>query len=177
MYKISNFGVVKSFKYDKENGRILSSKNSKGGYPMVHLRKNNKEYAKRVHELVCQEFISPKIEGYQVHHKDGNKQNNNVNNLEYIPQKEHLEKTFSENPVLKRKLSRSAVLRFSVPVIQLSLKGEFVERFNSAKEAGRKTGIDPSTISKVIRRDEYRPGKTRQQAGGYIWILERDYKK
>lgn len=84
-YQISNFGRVKSFKYGKETIR-----NSKYigdvGYNAITLNKpNHKQKVFRIHRLVMLTF-NP--EGYfdkaTVNHIDGNKLNNNLNNLEWI---------------------------------------------------------------------------------------------
>ena len=77
-YLCSNYGRVKSLRYDKP---LKGSKNSWGGYIRVQLGScRNKHY---VHRLVAECFLS-KTEGYNfVNHKDGNIINNNFENLEW----------------------------------------------------------------------------------------------
>ena len=89
-YQISSLGRVKSFKIDKDNGRILAY-GSSGGYRTVVLRKDGKSYNKYIHRLVAQAFISndnPDIYN-QVNHKDENILNNCVYNLEWTTCKEN----------------------------------------------------------------------------------------
>ena len=87
-------------KYDVcENGEIFSNvgkrkkiigKISKAGYRMVVLTINGKKTYKNVHRLVAELFIE-NISGLtQVNHKDGDKINNNVSNLEWITPKGNL---------------------------------------------------------------------------------------
>ena len=86
-YQVSNFGRVKSFK--QKTPRILKPTHDKDGYLYVGLWRENKCQNGRVHRLVAQAFI-PNPEGKPVtNHKDGNPQNNHVDNLEWA--------TISEN--------------------------------------------------------------------------------
>lgn len=88
-YEVSNLGRVKSLQrwsgkkfYDRE--KILSLyTNKKNGYVYVMLAKENKEKNIRVHRLVAEAFIDNVNNLPIVNHKDGNRANNNVNNLEW----------------------------------------------------------------------------------------------
>lgn len=60
------------------------------------------------------------------------------------------------------------------PIIQYDLHGNFVAEFKSPIEAHRKTGISKSSIGLVANKAEYKPGKTRSQAGGYVWKYKED---
>lgn len=93
-YQISNYGRVKSFKKTK-GGYILSNQNATGDYLRIVLRNSvtNKKKSIAIHQLVAEHFIGDRPQGYQVHHKDGNKQNNIVSNLEYIHPKRHRKET------------------------------------------------------------------------------------
>lgn len=83
-YTISNKGRLKSYLSDKY-GKILSQTNRFGWYFTVNLKdENGKMSTKRIHVLVAEHFIGKIPKGYHVHHKDGNKQNNVVTNLEII---------------------------------------------------------------------------------------------
>lgn len=73
-YQISNYGRVKSFK-KTEGGYILSNQNATGDYLRIVLRNSvtNKKKSIAIHQLVAEHFIGDRPQGYQVHHKDGNK--------------------------------------------------------------------------------------------------------
>jgi hypothetical protein len=81
LYKISDTGKVFSIK----RNRIVKSSPNKRGYQRVCLWKNRKKVSKCVHRLVIDQFIdNPNpIIFIQANHKDGNKTNNQVNNLEW----------------------------------------------------------------------------------------------
>jgi len=112
-YQISNFGRVKSLQrtiidsmgrkfnyYEK----ILFLSINQFGYCRVRFSKNSKQVSKLVHRLVAEHFISNPYNYPVVNHKDGNKLNNNIENLEWtthsLNQKHAYEKGF--NPSTKR---------------------------------------------------------------------------
>ena len=85
-YQISNFGKIKSFKKDK-NGYDLKYMSTNFGHCLVDLfNVNHKGKKFLVHQLVLKAFVGPKPEGMVCNHKDGNKKNNCIDNLEYCTQ-------------------------------------------------------------------------------------------
>ena len=98
-YQISNYGRVKSLKYynnvykkyyDRE--LILKEKINKSGYKFVSLGcgKRGKKKNIAIHRLVAKAFI-PNIKNYkEINHKDGNKNNNRVENLEWCSRSENM---------------------------------------------------------------------------------------
>lgn len=95
-YQVSNLGRVKSLaKYQKGNGgsifwrkeTILKPANSGRGYLMVVLIKNKKRKSYILHRLVADAFIPNPYNLPQVNHKDENKTNNVVSNLEWCDNK------------------------------------------------------------------------------------------
>lgn len=78
-YEVSNEGLVRNVK-TKRNSVVCKNK---GGYGVVHLKKDGKCYTPYVHRLVALAFI-PNTENLpQINHKDENKLNNRVENLEW----------------------------------------------------------------------------------------------
>jgi hypothetical protein len=82
-YLISNTGMIKSLKYGKE--RILAMFKDSCGYSMVTISFEGKKYNVYVHKLVYSTFINKDLTGYKIYHKDGNKNNNSLDNLDIIP--------------------------------------------------------------------------------------------
>ena len=82
-YEVSNLGRVRN----KKTSKLLTLIPDKDGYLRVHL--NNDKNVKRVHRLVAQAFIPNKTNKDQVNHKDGDKTNNAVDNLEWCTSKEN----------------------------------------------------------------------------------------
>ena len=164
LYQVSNFGRVCSLNrigchgaYLK--GKILKPTPDKDKYLMVGLYKNRIEKKSKVHRLVAQAFISNPKDLPEVNHKDENKQNNNVSNLEWCDHQynnsygtkvaramAHIDlklRTSHHNyKAIARKLSKS--------VISIDKLGN-EQRFESIKQAGEKLGISASAISSVSK--------------------------
>lgn len=79
-YQVSTLGQVKSYKYREE--RILKSRKNRRGYLYINLCSNGKYKSHSIHRLVATAFLG--ISDMTVNHKDGNKTNNNIQNLEWL---------------------------------------------------------------------------------------------
>lgn len=92
LYQVSNFGKIKALPKIKitPDGRvgktkeiILKENDNNFGYKSVSLSKNCKKTRFRIHRLVAEAFLENPNNYKEVNHKDENKSNNNVNNLEW----------------------------------------------------------------------------------------------
>lgn len=160
LYLISNYGRVKSL---KRNGTqdfdiTMSLCIDKNGYLICGLR-NKTKITKKVHRLVAQAFIPNPDNKPQVNHKDGNKTNNHVDNLEWV--------TASENIIHAKKIGLQSECFNRVAVNQIK-DGKIINTFKSLKDAELNTGIGWTGISAVIRG-------LRKSAGGYQWKRCNDY--
>jgi len=176
IYQISNKGRLKSFKGDT-NGRVLSNKNSKGGYLSVILRYGDKRRYTRIHRLVAEAFIPNPLSKPQVNHKDGNKQNNRVQNLEWVTAKENVRHAVKHNPNIIKNMNKYNQLIRPRIIQQYTLEGKFVAYYWNAKEASDATGVCQRNILQVANKDEFSPGRTRKQAGGFIWKFRNEGRK
>lgn len=92
-YQISSDGEV----FNKRKGELAKVCVDKvTGYVKVGLYANGQSYTYTVHRLVAKAFIHNPDGLIQVHHKDGNKVNNTVDNLEWVSHKTHSEKMLPE---------------------------------------------------------------------------------
>ena len=87
-YAISDEGRIKN-----RLGKILRPHINRYGYRFVILNHAPEKRIFTVHRLVAAAFIGD-VEGRDVHHKDGNRENNLLKNLEILPHKEHMIKQF-----------------------------------------------------------------------------------
>jgi hypothetical protein len=96
IYLISNKGRVKSMynhKSHKPDALINGWKDAKG-YQRVNLFKNKTRHDNKIHRLVAIAFLPNPYNKPEVNHKDGNKQNNHLSNLEWSTTKENVEHSF-----------------------------------------------------------------------------------
>ena len=96
VYQVSNFGRIKSLKRESFGDhkksiseKLLKIRISIGGYGLVWLRSGNVGKGLSVHRLVCLSFIPNLDNKKEVNHKDGNKLNNHISNLEWVTPSEN----------------------------------------------------------------------------------------
>jgi hypothetical protein len=164
-YDLTNGKQIENYEnyYIFSNGNIYNTKSKillkhfqkRDGYMSVGLSKDGVCKLYLVHVLVAKSFIKNPENKKVVNHKDGNKTNNDISNLEWA--------TISENVVhaYNNGLNNSRKFDFDF-VVQYNLQNKELERFKSFMEASRKTNIDRNSIAKACQ-GEYKT------AGGYIW--------
>lgn len=168
-YQVSNYGRVKSFLVNKK-GMIRSLVNKKGDYLRIILTTKRKTWSISVHRLVAMHFLPPpKEDNYEVNHIDCNKQNNMVSNLEWVSRKENAQHAYANNPNMTSHLIHYNQNVRPNTIYQFSLQGDFIAKYKNSKEAHLKTGVCKRNILQVASKDEYKKGRTRKQAGGFIW--------
>lgn len=156
-YEVSDMGYIRSIGHDKfHKGRILKPKKNRGGYNVVCLRKDNKNYTRTVHRTVLEAFVGKS--DLQVSHLNDNKQDNRLENLCYMTPKEN-NNWGSRNEKIS-KANRNDPRR-SKPVRQLNLDYSLKDEFPSSHEAERQTGIHGGSIRRSC--------KTGGLAGGFYW--------
>lgn len=162
LYKISNYGRIKALTklqgYIMRSERILNPRLIKGYY-VAHLCKNGIAKNILVHRIVAECFIDNPDSLPVVNHIDGNKQNNNVNNLEWV--------TYSENTKHAFKLGLATAPKYwsgkrgkdhcSSKPVKCTETGEV---FNSIAEAQEK--YKTTHISGVLHGN-------RKTAAGHTW--------
>lgn len=153
-YSVSNLGRVKSNYANKE--RILKPFQNSNGYLMIDIRHPGERKSIGIHRLVAMAFIPNPNDCKEVNHKDENKQNNCVDNLEWCDTKYNC----NYGTRLERKAENCKKAIYSID------KDGNIEYFDSAKSAGQILGIHPSAITKALS-DNYPQNKT---AKGRQWF-------
>ena len=101
IYEADSDGSIWSIRHPRTgNRKQLKVLLNKKGYPQVRLYKNKKSSMFRTHRIIAELFIPNPDSLPQVNHKDGNKQNNSVDNLEWITNSRNVKHSFD---VLGRK--------------------------------------------------------------------------
>lgn len=160
LYQVSNLGRIR-----KEN-KIISPW-TQLGYKIVGLWKNKKCKKFRVHRLVAEAFILNPNNYTQVNHKDEDKSNNSVENLEWCTQKynnSYGNRTLKMLETYKNRHTSNA----EKEVIQMSIDGTVLRIYKSLSEAARISGVSLGNLSDVCNKKPHR-----KTLGGYKW----DFKK
>jgi hypothetical protein len=131
------------------DGRVYSDKikgmrkpNTSGSYHMIQLCRQCKTKSITLHRLVAQLYgdAPADIKKNQVNHKDGNKDNNHIDNLEWVTPSENMQHAMD-----------TGLNKCKKAIIQYDLKGNEIARYCSATKASKKLGISRSHIINVCR--------------------------
>jgi len=146
-YEASSFGNIRSVKRKKILKPALRT-----GYLSITLCNPLFKRTENIHRIIALTFIDNPKELPVVNHKNGDKTCNRVENLEWCSYKEnsqHALDTFLTKPSCKK-------------VEQYSIDGDLIERFNSIREAEKKTGVGNRSISAACRGQ-------RSTSHGFCW--------
>ena len=136
LYDVSDKGRVRSLKFGKE--RILKPLRNTCGYLQVCLCKNGEIKQCLVHRIVAQTFNPNPDNLTEVNHKDENKTNNSVQNLEWCDRKYNINYGI-RNQIISMKLSK--------PVLQFTKGGKFVKEWKSTIDVERNLGYSHTNIA------------------------------
>lgn len=189
LYEISNLGKVKSLRDNngKPREKILRQGKMKNGYLYVVLCKEGKVKTFLIHRLVAQAFIQNPNNYQTVNHIDENKENNCIDNLEWMDMKQQVNhgtciqrrvahtdyKAFQEKRVANtdykaiaakidyKEIGRKNAEKQSKRVYQYSLDSTLVAIWQSTRECGRQ-GYNQGNVAACCR------GELKSHKG-YIW--------
>lgn len=115
-------------------------------------------------------FVGTIPKGYEIHHINGNKQDNRLENLQCLTREEHRE---LHNRIRPKKEKVKKPNKQKKPVLQYTVDGEFVAEYESISVASIKNGLCASNISSCCKQKEI-PNKKGgiqkyKSVGGYVW--------
>lgn len=170
VYQVSNLGRVKSLNYYRKGIESIRKPAINKGYLYVSLYRNNVNKTYAVHRLVAEAFIENPENKEQVNHKDGNRKNNNVLNLEWATRSENNTHAYHVLGRIAPCLGMKGKDHWSSkPVMQYKKTGEFVKEWASARDVTREIGIDYRNISACcLQRPRF------NSAGGYLWKFKEE---
>ena len=148
-YEVNQFGEIRH----KKRKQVLKPRSNNGGYLYVNFNINGIRTNFAVHRIVANAFI-PNPKGYlEVNHKDYNKQNNNVSNLEWVNSSQNKQHAYLKQ---ENKQSRGK------SVEQYTKDGRYIKTFESVSQAAQEIGCCVSAISNCCL------GRTKTSKG-YRW--------
>lgn len=134
-YHISNYAKVKSFKYDKKNGKLIKPKKQNRGYTSYTLTHNNQKFGLLAHRLCAKYFLPNPNNLPEVHHISGDKSRNEITNLMWT---EHIDNV---------RIDQADV------IVCKHLDGRNFTAYGT-RHAQQLTGICRGSIMKVIRKND-----------------------
>lgn len=175
-YMVSSLGRVKSLErtipinghYQFVRERFLAINMNTGKYSCTNLSLEGKHRTVLVHRIVAKAFIPNPNNFATINHIDGDKQNNRVDNLEWMTQLDNVRhailtglKTHGRTGRINEKNPSSKI------VYQYDLDGKFIKQFPSLSEVGRELSVTIGAVSMCILNP-----KRLKQVRGYRWSYE-----
>lgn len=158
LYQVSNFGNIMSLNYGRTGKpKKMTPYKNKRGYLQVCFRFGGKKTQPFIHRLVAEAFLSNPNNLPEINHKDEDKTNNSVENLEWCT-REYNNNYGTRNERVSKKMTNG---KLSKPVLQFSKTGDFIREYPSTMECER-NGFDRSAVCRCCR------GKLKT-AYGFIW--------
>ena len=160
-YYLTDHGRV--FHWTEVSGYVELSQRLHRGYLRVNVSKDGETVTLSVHRLVAETWLG-KPKGLWVNHKDEDKTNNRLDNLEWV--------TITQNRNYGTGVARSIVSRkkfTSTEVLQLDLDGNVIKEWSSAKAIHLGMHIRYNTIKWAIQTYPL-------ECNGYLWVRKDLYK-
>ena len=154
---ISNCGRLKYKPKGKFGSkyRISTGSDTDMGYKACNVHMDGRLRSTRIHVLVAKSFLaSGNEEGQVVNHKDGNKANNHVDNLEWLSRSENTRHAYNIKLIDKQR-----------PIVQLDAEGQVINKFKDIASAESANGLNRSNIFCALKNPW-------RKCGGFHWIDE-----
>lgn len=163
-YQISNVGSIRSLDRQEAQtnghpmtykGDVMKPCKDGKGYRFVYLSRNGKRKMYKIHRIVALEFIPNPCNYEQVNHKDGNKDNNSFDNLEWCTGLYNMQHSF-RNGLHKsgERVSTSILTKSQVDEIRRThIKGD---NNYGAKPLAKTYGVSDATIRNILNNKKWR---------------------
>lgn len=138
LYMINTDGKI----YSLITNKIIKPRKDRGGYLFVSLRKDGKCYQILVHRLVALQFLDNPNNYNYINHKDENKDNNNVNNLEWCSAKYN--SNYNNMITKNNKLYKGFKIKVTDTVTGISYN------FNTIREAAKELNLSYASLTRVL---------------------------
>lgn len=148
-YEVNQFGEIRH----KTRKKVLKPRSNNGGYQYVNFKINGKNINFAVHRIVANAFI-PNPKGYtEINHKDHDRTNNCVDNLEWVDSSQNKQHAYLKD---ENKSSRGKA------VIQRSKDGTYIKTFETISKAAKEMNCSIAAISNCCL------GRTKTSQG-FLW--------
>jgi len=129
--------------YNIITGRLLKERIISSGYKSVLLTNGNIKKEFLIHRLIALLYLPIRMKKIFVNHKDGNKLNNNINNLEWCTQKENIQHAYNSNNWNKNGQRKRKVVNIENRII-----------YNSIKSAAIHNNLKYSSLYSILSKNK-----------------------
>lgn len=158
-YEISDTGQIRSL--DRRamvghgatrsvRGRLVTQSAHQHGYVVVSLQRDNKSRVFLVHRLVAMAFLGAIPEESEVNHKDGDKRNNAVGNLEIVTRQENIDHAVRTG-LIDNKGEKNATSRLTTCQVR-EIRSLHRDGWGGYKALGKRFGVPWGTVRNVVKR-------------------------
>lgn len=149
-YEVSSLGRIRR----TATARIRKPRLDAYGYPVVCVRINGKYKPFVVHRLAWEAFAGPITKGMEVNHKDGNKQNNNLTNLELVTHAENVRHATATGLTARGERHYKATLSAEQirEIRTIHAAGGRYEGGPTFASTARRFGVTAGAIVRIVRR-------------------------
>lgn len=149
-YFISNLGFIKN-----KHNKILKPYLSSGEYKYICIHEKKHTHHIRIHRIVAQAFIPNPQKLSCVNHKDGNKQNNCVKNLEWVNYSQNVKHGFESGLYQVRKIKATRINQYD-------LQGNFIKTWDSMRKVEKQYNVSHTALRFCCLNKI-------KSCAGYIW--------
>lgn len=197
LYEVSNTGLIKSLNcYNYKEPRLLKLGHRPDGYLSVGLSKNNVTKTKTVHRLVAEAFIPNPDNLEMVNHKDEDRTNNNVENLEWCTRAYNQIYSMNLHPERKQVFGnnfknkdgsnsspwtkKGFTHKYNKKVALLDKDNNVVKVFDNPADAANKMNLNSGNVlttckaNAIPNRNKQRQIGKKRRTGGHIFVFLED---
>ena len=153
-YEVSNYGNIRNSKTRKVRRNNILKK----GYYFVNgsLGSRENKITFKIHKAVAESFIDNPNNLPMVNHKDGNKLNNYIGNLEWCTNAENVQHAYDNNLIKIRRGENSSSAKLTQDDV-IYIRKHYVPRdkYFGTRALGRKFNVDHSTIMSVLKYETW----------------------
>lgn len=139
--------------------KILKPVINSNGYLMVGFFTHPNRINVNIHRAMMETFVKNPNNYRDINHIDGNKLNNQLNNLEYCTSSYNIQHSFKTG--LHKKFTNKSIYKFDK-------NGKFLQKYNSLREAAKDVGCNPANICTHLKRKS-------SHAMGFLWDYSETY--
>lgn len=157
-YRIGSLGTVMSCRHVNGKGPLssewhaLTQYPNADGYMQIRLYNNGSRGMRRVHLLVIAAFVGPPLPGQECRHLDGNRTNNNANNLAWGTHSENMADTIRHKTSTPGEKSAMAKIKERDVIEMIRLKRLGTRHSDIAKQFG----ISMTNVSYIVNRRSWK---------------------